>query len=395
MRPAPPTPARVLVADNSVAGRGVLVILLEGAGYDVINACDGRQAMDALRAHAFDLAILDHEMPNLDDIGALVDLRAELPDLPVIICAHTLSAEHTSRYRELGVVELLAKPVDPHVLRDKVTALLARHHPQLSTPQGSTAPFRSIHATAGDPALCPLASGPSRYAKKLQTDLRRLRDFRSVAILEGRVGSGRFELALSLAPAAPAHAFVCHADELTPAHLDRLFRPAQTTTHPVLFVALEADRLDASRQAWLEDLLCGRVAGHSSLAKRLRLVLCAQTSLCDLHFNELLLMRGVTATLVLPDFVDRWMDWADIACTILRRAGAGRNAFDPESLRWINRYTWKGDYMQLHRTVELARRLAGVSPVVLPAHLEQAAAAEPGCNEPLFHDLLFHVHSGE
>ncbi|MDF3058829.1 MAG: hypothetical protein K0R17_3044, partial [Rariglobus sp.] len=332
---------------------------------------------------------------NLDDIGALTELRGVLPHLPVIVCAGSVTAEEAARYRELGIDELLTKPVDPHTLRDKVTEILTRDHSQPAPPRGSAPPFRSLHSTPDAPVPSPLASGPSRYAKKLQTDLLRLRDFRSVAILEGRVGSGRFELALSLAPATNVHTFVCHADELTPAHLELLFKPAAATSNPVFFVALEADRLDATRQAYLEDLLCGRVQTHATLARRLRMVLCAQTSLCDLHFNELLLMRAVTATLQIPDFVDRWMDWADIARAILRRAGAGRGTFDPEAIRWINRHTWTGDYMQLHRTVELARRSAGIASIVTVAHLEQAVALERSCNDPLFHDLLFHVHSGE
>lgn len=394
MTAVPSTPARVLVADNSAAGHGILVILLESAGYDVIDVGDGLHAMEVLRAHAFDLAILDHEMPNLDDVGALVELRASLPDLPVIVCAESLTDAQTARYRELGVDELLLKPVDPHTLRDKVTRILTLRHPHLAEKHTSTPPFRALHATADAPVPCPLASGPSRIAKKLQSDLQRLRDFRSVAVLEGRIGSGRFELALSLAPSKNVHAVVCHADEFTPEHVDALLKPAHAAPNPVFFVILEAHRLDATRQAYLEELLCGRIERHAVLAKRLRVVLCAQRSLCDLHFNELLLMRAVTATLRIPDFVDRWMDWADIARAILRRAGTGSSTFDPESIRWINRHTWTGDYMQLHRTVELARRQAGVSSVITPAHLEQAVVVEPSCNDPLFHDLLFHVHSG-
>jgi DNA-binding NtrC family response regulator len=394
MTAASSTHARVLVADNSVASQGVLVILLEGAGFDVINVRDGAQAMAAVRAHAFDLAILDHEMPNLDDVGALVELRTTLPDLPVIICASSLTPGQIARYRELGVTELLTKPVDPHVICETVIRILGHRHPHLATAGGSTPPFRNLHASSDSSVLSPLAAGPSRYARKLQTELLRMRDFKSVAIIEGRLGSGRFELALSLAPASNVHTFVCPSDEMTPEHLDRLFKPSEATEHPVFFVVLEADRLNSEQQTYLENLLCGRVAPHASFVKRLRVVLCARTSLCDLHFNELLLMRGVTATLQIPDFVDRWMDWAEIARAILRRVGTGRGTIDPEAIRWINRYVWKGDYMQLHRVMELARRRAGVGLTVTTAHLEWAASAEPSCNDPLFHDLLFHVHSG-
>jgi two-component system response regulator HydG len=186
---------------------------------------------------------------------------------------------------------------------------------------------------------------------------------------------------------------VCHADNLDAEHLDLLFKPIAADTLPVFLVVLEAHLLDAAHQAFLADLVSGRLPNYPTITKRLRLVLCSQTSLCDLHFNELLLMRAVTSTLQIPEFKDRWMDWAEIARAILRRAGAGRGAFDPEAIAWINSQTWTGDYMQLHRTIELARRHAGVTSTLTAAHLAAAFAAEPTCEEPLFHDLLYHVHS--
>ncbi len=393
MSVTPTTPARVLIADDSVVGHGVLVILLENAGYDVISVRDGQHAMEALRAHAFDVAILDHEMPRFDDLGALAELRDVLPDLPVIVCASTATAEQATRYRELGVETFLNKPVDPHVLRDHIARVLTHHSPQLAAHHESAPPFRALHATLDTPVPSPLAAGLSQVSRKLRSELLRLRDFRSVAVLEGPHGSGRFELALGLAPESDVHRFVCHADDLSPAHLDGLFKSALAVNTPVFFVVLEADRLDAAHQTFLADFVSGRLPAYASISKRLRLVLCAQRCLCELHFNELLLMRAGTTTLVIPEFGDRRVDWAEIARTILRRLGQGRRTLDPEATRWINLKTWTGNYMQLHRTLELARRHAGLELVLTTAHLEPAFTAEPTCVDPLFHDLLFHVHS--
>ncbi len=387
-------PARVLISDDSIAHNGVLVILLENAGYDVISLCDGRRAIQALRDEVFDLAILDHDTAGMSSLDILTELRGFRPELPVIVCG-TVTADQAARYAELGIDHLLPKPVDPLALRDRIVDTFVRRHPNFDSHRLAAPSFRVPLSTPTTPVLhSPIAAGVSKFARKLQTDLQRLRDFKSLAILEGPVGSGRFEIAISLAPSANVHTFVCHADEFTSDHFDRLLKPAAKDANPVFFVMLEADRLDTDRQAFIEDLLCGRVENHASLARRLRMVLCAQTSLCDLHFNELLLMRAVTATVRLPLFADRWMDWAAISRSILSRIGSGRSVFDPEAIRWINRYVWKGDYMQLHRTIELARRRAGIEPVITIAHLEHAVAMEAACNEPLVHDLLFHVHSG-
>lgn len=406
--PSTPTTARVLIADDSPVCRGVLAILLETAGYDVLSVLDGAEALDALRRHDFDLAILDNEMPNLGGVGALTQLREFLPDLPVIVCSGTCTPADELRYRELGIDEVFSKPVDPRRLREKVAQILVRRDNRLNAlPIGSSAgnasgaPALGMQAHNDELIACPLVAGSSRFASRLQIDLQRLRDFRSVAILEGRAGSGRFELALGLTPpnAAPGDTlkFVCHADEFTAPHLTALMAPATAganVTRSVLLVILEADRLNAAQQTLLEELVRERLPSFAFLAKRLRVVLCAQTSLCDLHFNEFVLMRGVTSTFQLPDFKDRWQDWSAIAVKILRRVGTGRGTFHPEALKWIDRHIWTGDYMQLHRTIELARRRAGVITMITSEHLEYAAIAELTCVDPLFHDLLFHVHSG-
>ncbi|CAM2932698.1 response regulator [Rariglobus hedericola] len=394
--PKLPPSSRILIADDSVVCRGVLVILLETAGYEVVSVLDGRQALDALRNHSFDLAILDNDMPNLDGLGALAELRAFLPSLPVLVCSGTITPDVAVRYRELGIDDLLNKPVDPRALRDKIAGIITRQNLSASA---SASPFRlpSFRGvrTAADKSLpCPLTQGMSKFALRLQADMDRLRDFRSVAILEGRHGSGRFELALSATNDPASHKFVAHADELTAARLDELLKPAHADTHSVLLVILEADRLLPEKQLLLEELVRGRLASQSTLSKRLRIILCAQSSLCDLHFNEFLLLRATTATFLVPDFVDRWQDWGDIARAILRRAGTGRGTFSTESIKWMDRQLWPGDYMQLHRTIELARRLAGVTSTLTEAHMATARAQEAECTDPLFHDMLFHLHSG-
>jgi DNA-binding NtrC family response regulator len=391
MATPPPPASRVLIADDSIVCRGVLVILLENSGYDVISVFDGNQALAALRSHPFDLAILDNDMPNLGGLGTLTELRTFLPQLPVIVCSGTVTAEQAARYRELGIDELLAKPVDPRTLRTKIAHILARRHPTNGTGDLSAAPFPASEAAS---ASSPLLSGNSLLADNFRSGMASLGDFRSVAILEGPPGSGRFELALSLAPASHVHKFVCHADELSEAHLGILLAPAAHDEKPVFIVILDTDRLDEPRQTLLEQLVRGRLANHAALSKRLRLVLCAEKSLCDLHFDEFLLMRAVTSTRRMPDFSARRQDWAEISRAILRRVGTGRGTFDNAALRWIENYTWPGNYMQLHRTIELARRHAGVVSVLTLQHLEQGLADEPAFAEPLFHDLLFHVHSG-
>ena len=389
--------SRVLIIDDSHEAVTVLVVLLESAGYDVISVYDGREALATLRTHAFDLAILDNDMPNLGGIETLTELRDFLPNLPVIVCSGAVTERETTRYRELGIADLVRKPVDTRTLLAKVSEALSQRGPHGSAPAAPAPvllPTRYTTTPFSAAAGIPLFAGSSVLATKLQADFNRLRAFRSVAILEGPLGSGRFELALALAPTSNVHTIVCHSDELTMDHLNTLLASAALDGNPVFLIVLDAERLPAMRQSVLENLVRGRFEQHAAISKTLRLVLSAKTSLSDLHFDEFLLMRAVASTRQMPSFAARREDWAEIARAVLRRAGTGRGSFDSAAVAWIENYTWPGNYMQLHRTVELARRGAGVSAVISMRHLEEALAAERTCEEPLFHDVLYHVHSG-
>ncbi len=385
--------SRVLIADDSDVCRGVLVILLETAGYEVVSVYDGNEAVKALRNNSFDLAILDNDMPNLSGVGALTELRGFLPRLPVVVCSGTVTADQALRYRELGIDDLIKKPVDPRTLREKVATILAR-----GQALASNSPFGSSAISAADiPQLSPLTAGKSKHAAALRAALVRLKEFRTVALVEGGAGSGRFELALNATHSGTSRLLVCHADDFEPAHLDSLFKPVYADKEPALFIVLEADRLPPERQVMLEKLMRGRLEPHGTLAKRLRLLLSSAKPLDDIGFNEFLLLRASTATYQVPAFDTRRQDWTDIAEAILYRANGGRGhgSFAAAALRWIDTQEWPGDYMQLHRTIELARLRAGINSIIREPHLMVAYKKEPEYREALYHDHLFHQHSGD
>ncbi|HSI07023.1 MAG: response regulator [Rariglobus sp.] len=388
-----PPPSRVLIADDSIVCRDVLVILLKTSGYDVVSVFDGAEAVQALRTQSFDLAILDNDMPNLGGIGALTQLRSFLPKLPVVVCSGTVTESDAVHYRQLGIDDLLKKPVDPRALRDRVAQILSRRTLQSQT-SASTAPFLVGKSAIESPSSCALIAGGSSLARNLQADLERLRQFRSVALIEGRHGSGRFELALQASPASGTHTFVCHPDALDAAHLDQLLKPALADASPVMLVVLEADQLSAGSQTLLEELVRGRLTAFAGLSKRLRVTLCSERTLSDLHFNEFLLLRAGTATYEIPDFAARREDWCEIARTILRRSTQARGALTSSAAKWIEQQTWPGDYMQFHRTVELARKISGAGSMINDAHLIEAVTKEHEHDAPLYHDLLFDQYSG-
>jgi two-component system, cell cycle sensor histidine kinase and response regulator CckA len=80
------TAATVLFTDDDLGVRTVLTFVLERAGFQVVHAGDGEEAVARVREHgdAIDVVLLDVMMPVMDGREALPLLRAEQPDLPVV-----------------------------------------------------------------------------------------------------------------------------------------------------------------------------------------------------------------------------------------------------------------------------------------------------------------------
>ncbi len=108
---------KVLVADDDPDIVLALRIRLESAGYQVLTAMDGGQAIEKIRLHHPDLAILDINMPEGNAFAVLDSLRAEGPrGLPVIFL--TADAQEKSQVKAFhrGIRHYLTKPYDPKTL---------------------------------------------------------------------------------------------------------------------------------------------------------------------------------------------------------------------------------------------------------------------------------------
>jgi len=126
--PGAPHPARLLVADDNRVNRLLLTRTLELQNHRVTSVENGRLALEALRREPFDLLLLDLEMPELDGFALLEQLRREpgLGDVPVIITSSLEGVDKVARCIELGADDYLHKPVNPVLLKARVSASLER-----------------------------------------------------------------------------------------------------------------------------------------------------------------------------------------------------------------------------------------------------------------------------
>ena len=119
---------KILVAEDDAEARELLLLLLEGGEYSLLEAADGMEALDLLRAEQPDLLITDIVMPRMDGYELVRRLREDdsTAHTSVIFCSASYhEREVREMARSLGVQSTLAKPFDHKTVRTIVDATLA------------------------------------------------------------------------------------------------------------------------------------------------------------------------------------------------------------------------------------------------------------------------------
>jgi len=116
----------ILVAEDRDASRELLCTVLTTAGYAVIEACDGREAIKRALETQADLVILDLYMPHIDGFGVLERLRAEerYAGTPIMALTASAMAGDCERAIASGFTAYISKPVKMADLRRAIGGLL-------------------------------------------------------------------------------------------------------------------------------------------------------------------------------------------------------------------------------------------------------------------------------
>ncbi len=119
----------ILLVDDEEAITGSLEPLFERAGYRVVTAANGQQALQRLESEKVDALILDVLMPLLDGRAVLRQLRQAGNWTPVILLTQVGESTERALALEEGADDYLNKPFDPHELLARLRAVLRRAHP--------------------------------------------------------------------------------------------------------------------------------------------------------------------------------------------------------------------------------------------------------------------------
>ncbi|MGU9991468.1 response regulator [Bordetella avium] len=118
--------ATILVADDSATMRMIVKAALTSAGWQVLAAANGQEALALARQHEVDLVVSDWNMPVMGGLELIQGLRQEqgYEDVPVLVLTTEDDGDSKTAARDLGVCGWLHKPLDPDTLVELTSELL-------------------------------------------------------------------------------------------------------------------------------------------------------------------------------------------------------------------------------------------------------------------------------
>ena len=129
---------KILVVDDEASIRRILETRLKMAGYNVVTAEDGEEAVDLFNKTNPDIVILDVMMPKMDGYGVTREIR-RVSDIPIIILTALGDVSERITGLELGADDYVIKPFSPKELEARVKAVLRRTvSKDVTVPTGKT-----------------------------------------------------------------------------------------------------------------------------------------------------------------------------------------------------------------------------------------------------------------
>jgi len=118
--------ATILAVDDSASMRQMVAFTLKGAGYDVQEACDGSEALDIAKQQKFDLVLSDVNMPVMDGIEFVTELRKlnEYKFVPVLMLTTESAGDKKMEGKKAGATGWIIKPFNPDQLLNTIKKVL-------------------------------------------------------------------------------------------------------------------------------------------------------------------------------------------------------------------------------------------------------------------------------
>jgi two-component system response regulator AtoC len=391
--------AHVLIVDDELNIRRVLAAMLKRDGYDVTTAADGEQALAVLQRTPIHVVVTDLVMPRLGGMELLERVRAEYPDVPVILITAHGTVDSAVAALKAGAFDYVTKPFEQDELR-KVIAKAAR---------ANDLERRSVHEGSAEGDRPPLV-GQSPAMRAIYDMVDRVADSPSTVLITGESGTGKELIAKALQRRSsrrdkPFIKVNCAAipKDLVESELFGYQKGAFTgavgdkpgrfelADGGTLFldevgeipVEIQVKLLRALQESEFE-----RVGGIKTLKVDVRLIAATNRDLkaliADGRFREDLYYRLAVVPIALPALRERREDIPLLVSHFIgkynRRLGKKVEGIDDDALRLLVDYGWPGNIRELENLMERSVLFAdgpGIHAASLPDSLRETGSPPP------------------
>ena len=401
---------RILLAEDRASLRMVLAETLTRAGYQVVEAAEGRAAMALVEEGGFDLALFDLKMPVHSGTQLLLASRERWPLVPVVLLTAYGSVEVAVSAMKSGAFDFLSKPIDTdHLLIVVERALDAsrqeRRQESLETELGRSPIFQGI--VGGSDAL-----------RKVQEEAAKIARTDTTCLILGETGVGKELFARAIHDGGPRRdepfvAVNCAAipatlleNELfghekgayTGAHESRMgrFELAHRGTIFLDEIGEMGPELQAKLLRVLEEKRFTRVGGARPVIVDVRVLCATNRELSELIraklFREDLYYRLSAFPIRIPPLRERREDIPPLAAHFVNhfRQELARPSLRlvPEAEDWLVSQPWPGNVRELMNRIERAAILAEADGAITPAILAGGGGGtSPSVGVPEFSSL--------
>ena len=117
---------KILTVDDSASIRQMVTFTLNSAGYDVIEAADGQEGLEMAQEKVVDLVLTDQNMPRMDGLTLIKNLRAMAPysKVPILMLTTESGDAIKAQGKAAGATGWLVKPFDPQKLLEVVKKVI-------------------------------------------------------------------------------------------------------------------------------------------------------------------------------------------------------------------------------------------------------------------------------
>ena len=390
--------SRILVADDEESLRWVLSKALKRKGFSVDLATDGRQALDMIQEHRYDLAILDIKMPGMTGLDVLDRIRELKSDLLVVIMTAEASMKNAVEAMKRGAYDYITKPFDLDVIDaivEKVSKAkeiacqvnvlkqeLKDRYKVEKNIIGNSAAMQNVYKTIGkvaDSDVTILIQGESGTGKEM---IARAIHFNSSRLAKPFVAINCAAIPRDL---LESELFGSEKGAYT-GSTERKQGKFEQANHGTIFLDEIGDMpldLQAKILRVLQEHEVTRIGGTQSLSVDVRIVAATNQELFEKvrqkEFREDLYYRLNVVPINLVPLRERHEDIPDLAHYFLEQTckelDMSVKQITQEAMQMLCAHTWPGNVRELENTIKRAVILSN-DPLLTPADFENLKSSQ-------------------